>query len=147
MILNATYKNKDTEELVNDLVGLPFSLRKRIRMHGVGSKRMIIENLSPKFPEILASTSDLKFANIELRPNGIIVHLSNGLTKYIWVLPYFHLSIYKTPNVSLHGQGHSLHFRNNVTYRENKEFFKKLMREKSAFDMQYQFQNTENNLY
>ena len=48
MIFNSTYHNDDTEEIINDIVGQPFSWLKRFKLGGVGSKRMI-KNVFPKF--------------------------------------------------------------------------------------------------
>ena len=46
MIFNSTYHNDDTEELINDIVGQPFSWLKRFKLGGVGSKRMIVKTCS-----------------------------------------------------------------------------------------------------
>lgn len=46
MMLDTTYSNKVNIELINDLVGKPYSIIKSIRMNGIGSKRMIVEGKS-----------------------------------------------------------------------------------------------------
>jgi hypothetical protein len=48
MILNTTHYNKEHKQIINDLVGAPFSFMQRVRMSGIGSKRMIVDEVSPK---------------------------------------------------------------------------------------------------
>ncbi len=45
MILETTHTNKENIELINDLVGKPFSFLQSLRMKGIGSKRMIIDDV------------------------------------------------------------------------------------------------------
>ena len=46
MILDTTYKNKENTLLITDLVGKPFSFIESIKMKRIGSKRMVIEDVS-----------------------------------------------------------------------------------------------------
>jgi hypothetical protein len=141
MLLNTTHRNNEQIELVEDLIGRPFSFVQKVRMNGVQSKRMLIEQTSQNLNLLFHNIPDLIYSYIVLRPNGIIVHISDGRWKYDWVIPYFHLSIYESPTISLHAQGNSILFKNNVTYRENKEFFGKLTAQKITYDAQYEFQS------
>ena len=47
MILDSTYKNKDHKQLLLDVVGEPFTFLESLKMKGIGSKRMIINDVSP----------------------------------------------------------------------------------------------------
>ncbi|AEH02007.1 hypothetical protein [Lacinutrix sp. 5H-3-7-4] len=140
MILNTTHTNKENKRLLIDVVGKPFSFRQIIKLKGVGSKRMIIENVSPNIAQYLNKISDVNYANIELRPKGILIHINKGLKNFTWAIPYYQLVIYKTNGSSIHTQGKFIHFRNNKTLKENKGFFNKLMNQKIKFDEQYNFQ-------
>tara|TARA_R110002050_G_C8951667_1_gene513438 strand:+ start:4713 stop:4958 length:246 start_codon:yes stop_codon:yes gene_type:complete len=73
MILDTTYSNKEHNELINDLVGRPYSLLQSFKMKGIGSKRMIIEDASPNFQPYLNIVSDVNYANLEMRPKGLLV--------------------------------------------------------------------------
>ncbi|GAA0718553.1 hypothetical protein [Aquimarina litoralis] len=137
MLLETTYKNKKNKELINDLVGKPFSILQSIKMGGIGSKRMIIEEVSPNLRKILNSVSDLNYGNIELRPYGILIAITKGLQNYTWVIPYYQFYLYKTNGISIHAQGKFVHFRNNRTHKENALFFKKMIRLKTEYDQQY----------
>lgn len=126
MLLNTTYKNEENELIIEDLVGKPFSLRKKLMMGGVGSGRMVIEEVSPKLELTLLNGQDLNYANIELRPKGILIRITRRLDNFTWIIPYYQLHIYKTEGLSIHGQGQFLHFRENQMLHNNKPFFKKL---------------------
>ena len=137
MILDTTYTNKEHIELINDLVGKPFGLMQSIKMKGIGSKRMIIEEVSPNMSQYLNRVDDVNYANLELRPIGLLIRINKGLKNYTWVIPYYQLVIYKTNGSSIHAQGRFIHFRNNITFKENKAFFDKLMNERVKYEAQY----------
>jgi len=140
MVLDITYKNKEHEKLINDLVGKPFSFLQSIKMKGIGSKRMIIDDVSPNMKMYTNSISDINYANIELRPAGILIRINKGLSNFTWIIPYYQLVIYKTNGSSIHAQGRFIRFRKNNTFKENKSFFNKLLDKKIAHESQYQFQ-------
>lgn len=137
MILNTTYTDKENIELINDLVGKPFSFLQAVKMKGIGSKRMIIEDVSPNMAQYLNTIDDVNYANMELRPLGVLIRINKGLQNFTWVIPYYQLVIYKTNGSSIHAQGRFIHFRNNTTFKENKVFFAKLLNEKVKYDSQY----------
>lgn len=140
MILNSTYKNKDDKQILEDLVGRPFTLFEAFKMRGVGSKRMIIENVSPNLGLLVNTVSDINYANIELRKNGVLIYVNKGLMNFTWAIPYYQLVIYKTNGASIHAQGRYIHFKNNKLFKENKSFFNKMLDEKIKYDMQFNFQ-------
>lgn len=141
MVLNTTYYNKEHKQMLNDFVGTRFSFFESLKMGGTGSKRMIIEEVSPNLRLLMNTVSDINYANIELRKKDIIVHVNKGLKNFAWAIPYYQLVIYKTNGASIHAQGKFIHFLNNKTFRENKRFFNKLLIEKIKYDQQYNFQN------
>ena len=137
MLLNTTHKNDEHELIIQDLVGKSFSLKKKLMLRGVGSGRMVIDEASPKLEQTLLNGPDLNYANIELRPKGILVRITRRLDNFTWIIPYYHLNIYKTQGLSVHGQGQFLHFRNNQMLHNNKSFFKKLSNLKLDFMEDY----------
>ncbi|MBQ0769296.1 MAG: hypothetical protein KBT58_08390, partial [Bizionia sp.] len=108
---------------------------------GTGSKRMIIEEVSPNLRRVINNVSDINYASIELRPQGVLIHITKGLSNFTWAIPFYQLVIFKTNGSSIHAQGKYIHFKNNITFKENKKFFDKLFNEKVKFDEQYTFQN------
>lgn len=137
MILETTYHNPKHKEIIKDLIGSPFSLVQKLKLGGVGSKRMIIEEVSPNMASMLNQVSDVNYANIEIRRKGILIMINIGLKNFTWIIPYYQLVIYKVNGSSLHAQGRFIRFRNNITFKENKKFFDKLLNEKVKYDMQY----------
>lgn len=137
MLLNTTYHNSKHKQLIAELVGRPFSLVQKLKLKGVGSKRMIVDEVSPNLQKIVNRVADINYANIELRPKGILIMINKGLKNFTWVIPYYHLTIYKINGSSIHAQGKFVHFRDNKTFRENKRFFNKLHNEKVKYDMKY----------
>tara|TARA_R110002020_G_scaffold17804_3_gene62646 strand:+ start:391301 stop:391729 length:429 start_codon:yes stop_codon:yes gene_type:complete len=139
LLLNTTHTNKENNKLIDDIVGKPFSLIQSIKMRGVGSKRMIVDEVSPNMASILNTVSDTNYGNIELRPIGILIHITKGLQNFTWAIPYYQLVVYKINGSSIHSNGKFIHFRNNRTFKENKKFFDKLMNEKIKYDQQFNF--------
>lgn len=127
VIFTTTHTNNEAEQLTNDLIGLPFSFLQSLRMGGIGSKRMIIEETSQNFHQYINKISDINYANLELRPQGIIVLLNKGLNNFNWVIPYRQLVIYKTDRLSIHAQGKYICFKKNILYKENKKFISKMI--------------------
>lgn len=127
MVLDTTYKNEDQKKLIADLIGNSFSFIKAFKLGGVGSKRMIIDDVSPNLRQYLNISSDLNYGNIEIRPQGILIHFTKGLSRYSWIIPFYMLVVYKTNGISFHSQGMYIHFKDNKTYRENKKFIDKLL--------------------
>lgn len=140
MILDSTHTNKEHKQIIDDLIGKRYSFFESIKKGGIGSKRMIIENVSPNMQNYLNKVSDVNYANIEMRPNGILVYINKGLKNYTWIIPYYQLVIYKTNGTSIHAQGKFIHFKNNRTFKENKVFLDKLLNAKVKYDEQYSFQ-------
>ncbi|WP_179006515.1 hypothetical protein [Winogradskyella forsetii] len=137
MLLETTYHDPKHEQIIQDIIGSSFSLVQKLKLRGVGSKRMIIDDVSPNMKSMMNKVSDVNYANIEMRPNGILVMINKGLKNFTWVIPYYQLVIYKTNGSSIHAQGRFVRFRNSKTFKENKKFFDKLLNEKVKYDMQY----------
>ncbi|MFT6066406.1 MAG: hypothetical protein ACJAYY_001270 [Paraglaciecola sp.] len=144
MIFNTTYSNKDAKVTINDLVGDAYSFIEAIKMKGVGSKRMVIEDVSPGFKNILNSVSDINYGNIEIRKKGILIHIIKGLKNYSWAIPFYQLHIYKTSGYSIHAQGNFVRFKNNKLLKENKKFLDRLLDLKIENEKDYSFYDAIN---
>ena len=131
MIFNSTYTDKEKELEVEKLIGKKYGLISSIRLNGVGSKRLIVQETSQNLKKIIIQKSDLIYSNIEIRSGGVIVYIAEGLNRYSWVIQYYKLVIYKTPNYSIHSDGNFIRFSNDLNIKENLKFFKKLIKHKS----------------
>ncbi len=133
MLFNTSYKNEDYEKESNHLLGETYSFLERLKMRGIGSSRFVIEELSPYLtPENMQKT-DVNYANIELRPKGVVVHFSNRLDRYSWLVPYYRLAIFSADAFSIHSNGKFIKFKKDKYYQENKKFINKFRYLKSAF--------------
>ena len=141
MIFNTTHTDKETSKEIDTLLGKPFTLLQSIKLKGTGSKRMIIDEVSVGFKNIINTVSDLNYGNIELREKGILIHINKGLRNFSWAIPFYQLHIYKTSDFSIHAQGNFVRFKSNKLLKENKKFIEKLMDCKIKNDEQYDFQS------
>ena len=132
-LYNITYKNKETEKEINAEMGKPFGLIEKLRLGGIGSRRMIIENFSEDISSLALKVSGIQYANIELRPNGVIIHINQGIYTHAWTIPYFRLSIFNGDFFTVHGGGSHIQFNKEKSWKENKEFLQKIVKLKSEF--------------
>ncbi|MEC7814314.1 MAG: hypothetical protein VX883_04270 [Bacteroidota bacterium] len=132
-LYNITYKNKETEKEINAEMGKPFGLIEKLKLGGIGSRRMIIENFSEDIKNLTLKVSGIQYANIELRPNGIIVHINQGIYTHAWTIPYFRLSVFNGDFFTIHGGGSHIQFNKEKSWKENKEFLQKIVKLKSEF--------------
>ena len=90
-LYNITYKNKETDEIINNQLGKAYNIIQKIKLKGIGSRRMIIENFSHDMANLELKVSGIQYANIEIRPKGIIVHINQGIYTHAWTINYLSL--------------------------------------------------------
>jgi hypothetical protein len=127
MLFNTSYKNTEYITESNNLVGQAFSLMEKIKIGGIGSSRLVIEELSAKLQPKNLQPIDINYANIELRPKGVIIHFTNKLDRYSWIIPYFRLVTYSNNTFSIHANGNFIKFKKNKNYENNKKFIAKMI--------------------
>ncbi len=98
MLFNISHNDKKIKEAINDLVGNSFGIIENIKMKGTGSPGMIIVKASQEIGAVLNKNNAIKYANIELRPNGIIIGFQSQLEVYALVIPFYKLVIFKPGN-------------------------------------------------
>ena len=116
-----------------------YSFFKSIKIGGTGSKRMIIDEVSPNFNTYMNSVSDINYGNIEIREKGILIHINKGLKNFSWPIPFYQLHTYKTNGISFHAHGNFIRFKNNKLLKENKKFINKIIGLKIKNDKIYDF--------
>ena len=82
MVLDTTYYNKEHKQIFNNFVGKPYTFFESIKRRGVGSKRMIVDKVSPNLNPILNTVSDLNYANIEMRKKWYFDTHYKGFKKF-----------------------------------------------------------------
>jgi hypothetical protein len=128
MLFNTSYTNKEYTKESANMVGKAYSYFEKIKMGGNGSSRLIIEELSPNLEPKNMQKTAINYANIELRPMGIIIHFANRLDRYSWIIPYYRLVSYSNLAFSIHSNGNFIKFNKNKNYRNNKKFINKMIK-------------------
>jgi hypothetical protein len=129
MLFDTSVKNKDVTKEINELVGKPYNLLDIIKIGAIGSSRMEIVEYSKLFVKVMAWDKQAVFANIGMRPKGIVVVINVRLSNYSWVIPYNYLSIFKTDILTIHGKGEYLKFK--IQSEQNAKLIQKILDEKS----------------
>ena len=62
MIVDLTYYNKELNAEIDSVIGGKFNLIERMKMKGIGSRRMIIENFSTEFKLAKSNFNDTQYA-------------------------------------------------------------------------------------
>jgi hypothetical protein len=132
-IYNISYKDKETDKIINEEMGNAFSLIKKLQLGGIGSRRLIIEHFSENMSHLKLKVSGIQYANIEIRPKGIIIHINQGIYTYAWTIPFFKLSIYNGDFFTIHGNGNYVQFNKEKSWKENRNFLQKLIHLKSKY--------------
>ena len=93
MIYNSTYTDIEKDIETDNLVGKKYNLIKSIRLGGIGSKRLIVDELGINFKKLIQQKNDIIYSNIELRKKGIIIYIVDGQKRFTWVFPFYKLVI------------------------------------------------------
>ncbi len=132
MIYNTTSSNLDYE-IAKKQLGKPYSLIQKIKGVGGGSGRMMIASLSEKLQSTKPQFDEIDYANIEWMPKGILVHYTNRLDRFTWIVPFHQLVIYNSSYYSIHANGHRMQLHKNKKYQENKKYLDKVIDAKNAY--------------
>lgn len=130
MIVDTTHLSKDEKALINEKVGFPFGIFYRFKGGGIGSYKMNVKELSQGF-RLLRQNANTIYANIELRPKGILIHMNQHGMRISWVVAYHHLVVYSSNYFSIHAQGEFLKMEKNQAFRMNEKFIRRLLQMKA----------------
>jgi hypothetical protein len=131
MILAANRNSKEFISSVRGVVGERYSFLQRLRMGGVGSSQMVVKEYSVDLSKCFGSNQDRKFVILELCEKGMIVYIKNHINDYVWLVPYYQLSIFKSDFYSVHSGGNYIKIGlESLLNKNNLEFLKKLERAK-----------------
>ncbi len=126
MIFDTSYTDKTIIRKINNAVGEAFGFKERWKLGGIGSKRMVIEDISEEYRKYLNAEHYVSNANIELRPKGILIHFRHKLQAYSWVMPYTDLVIEKAERLTLTSNGKFIRFKDAI--ETNSKFIEKMVR-------------------
>jgi len=75
MIFDLTNAKEETIKRINELVGQSFPFFERLKLGGIGSERLLIQDASLGIRQFLNKDPALNYYNLELRPEGLIVYM------------------------------------------------------------------------
>lgn len=132
MLYNISYKDPKIEREINELVGKPFSIIENIKKGGIGSPKLFITRCSQEIYDLLHVNESVKFCNIELRPNGIMLGFKSRLDVYSLVIPYYKLVIFKPgSNITFHVDQHYISIDCSKNSKNVYKFLEKIELEKT----------------
>ena len=131
MIINRLYFNKDHEKEIDNILGNSFSFLKTLKLRGIGSSRFIIHSVSKNLIHAINKVSDINYCNIELRPNGILVNITQQLNLFSIIIPYYKLVIFNSETFSIHLDETYIKLLKEKNFSNNKKFIKKMIRLKN----------------
>lgn len=94
MLIDVTVPERRVRQEIATQVGEAYTLRERLQMKGIGSQTFRIVKASQQIHDLAGDTHQLRHSNIELRPDGIIVHFRSRAKSLAWVIPYWKLNLY-----------------------------------------------------
>lgn len=134
MIFDITYGNLRAKRDIAKSIGESFPWMTRIKMKGVGCSMMVINMASTHIVELLGESQNIRFANIELRPKGIIVGFGTLGKIYSWAIPYHKLTIYQNSNlVSIYSDEHHIKLKPPYNKKVDQKFMIKLIEQKAQY--------------
>ena len=128
MIYNRTLFDKDEAKEINTILGNSFSFLQILKLRGIGSSRFVIDSVSEKLSQTMNKVSDINYCSIELRPNGILVNITQQINLFSWVIPYYKLVIFNSNTFSIHANGSYIKMVKDKNYTNNKNFISKMLK-------------------
>ena len=128
MLKNISYNNPKIIDEINNYVGKPYTILKRLKIGGIGSSKLIINSADSIIENLLNLDNNLNYCNIEIRPKGIIIHFKSLLETYGLIVPFYKLKIFKG-----NANEYSIYIDNffikvNASEKNEHDFFKKILR-------------------
>lgn len=136
MLLNHTQHLQSNQKKIDQFVGTSYSLIEKIKMGGAGSEKMQIVSCSQTFKEVLNKHQEINYGSLEIRTKGIIVHFNNGQQYHVWCIPFYHLSIFKTDTLNIHGAGSMVKFY--LKKKQNERFLNTLLEKHAAYQKRFE---------
>jgi hypothetical protein len=131
MLFDTSITDKETKLEIDNTVGKAYNVVDMFfrGIGQIGSSRMEIISYSKLFEKVMRNRKQSVFANIAMRPEGIIVVFFIRTSNYSWVIPYRYLSIFKTNILVIHGQGEFLKLK--INGDQNKKLIEKILKVKN----------------
>jgi len=128
MLKNISYNNPKIIDEINNYVGKPYTILKRLKIGGIGSSKLIINSADSIIENLLNLDNNLNYCNIEIRPKGIIIHFKSLLETYGLIVPFYKLKIFKGKANEYSIYIDNLFIKVNASEKNEHDFLKKILR-------------------
>ncbi|MFL2637676.1 MAG: hypothetical protein ACJ0O2_05940 [Flavobacteriaceae bacterium] len=128
MLKNISYNNPKIIDEINNYVGKPYTILKRLKIGGIGSSKLIINSADSIIENLLNLDNNLNYCNIEIRPKGIIIHFKSILETYGLIVPFYKLKIFKGKANEYSIYIDNFFIKVNASEKNEHDFFKKILR-------------------
>ena len=128
MLKNISYNNPKIIDEINDYVGKPYTILKRLKIGGIGSSKLVINSADSIIENLLNLDNNLNYCNIEIRPKGIIIHFKSLLETYGLIVPFYKLKIFKGKANEYSIYIDNFFIKVNASEKNEHDFFKKILR-------------------
>ena len=133
MLKNLSYKDPQIEKQMNSLVGEEFSLMKKLKLKGSGSRKLYIKKCDNEIYDLLRNDYELSVCNIEIRPKGIIIYIKSNLETYGLIIPYYKLVIFKVGDEDYTINADTNFLKIRIKNRSDHGFMKKVNSQKAIY--------------
>ena len=137
MIYLTSVKSKKTENKIKRTGWQDFGFLERFNKKGIGSQNLKSPNTLSFYPFFTEHENQIKQANIELRPKGILIHFKKNNDVYTWPVPYYKLTLYRTEHISIYADSLSISFEKKFMDFNYSKFIAKLLSEKNDYINQH----------
>ena len=128
MLKNISYNNPKIIDEINNYVGKPYTILKRLKIGGIGSSKLIINSADSIIENLLKLDNNLNYCNIEIRPKGIIIHFKSLLETYGLIVPFYKVKIFKGKANEYSIYMDNFFIKVNASEKNEHDFFKKILR-------------------
>ena len=128
MLKNISYNNPKIIDEINNYVGKPYTILKRLKIGGIGSSKLIINSADSIIENLLNLDNNINYCNIEIRPKGIIIHFKSLLETYGLIVPFYKLKIFKGKANEYSIYIDNFFIKVNASEKNEHDFFKKILR-------------------
>ena len=128
MLKNISYNNPKIIDEINNYVGKPYTILKRLKIGGIGSSKLVINSADSIIENLLKLDNNLNYCNIEIRPKGIIIHFKSLLETYGLIVPFYKLKIFKGKANEYSIYIDNFFIKVNASEKNEHDFLKKILR-------------------
>ena len=124
MIYNISDRQEEILQTIDTIVGKPLSVFKKVFSTNSKSSKMTIMEVSPNFQSLIDKEFHFVTGYIEMRPNGIIVHIYRDEKQLAWPIAFDRLILETSKHLKIQSPNNYIVFSRG--YEKNRSFVDQL---------------------